>query len=499
MRNAVPAHPVPLAAVFVWLVAFLGPALAQDDAASNVDVQQGPDSASATAESEAAYQRTRVIDLRATAHRRFLLLIDEKRYEEAVPVAQRVVDLTRQEYPDEEMMLVAPLDNLATAQMMKGDLVAAENNYKASIAIIEKHQGILSLRLVNPLIGLGATYNRSALYEEGAESFERALRINHVNEGFYNFDQFKIRDGLTESQIGLQDLEEANFQQVIQVEISQRKLGMDSPEIIPAMYKLARWYERSGQVESARSIYQGARRILKEAYGKQDPALVDALVGISNTYERQGLMAEGASALKKAIDIIDGQLEPDYLRRAELLVALGDLYTSFGKPDSAQVRYVEAWQDLSRDDAFLDQRDEYFAEPVRIAGLPFSALEFASEKSREEMGVDALPNEGYVLVSYTVTNKGRVNTATVVESEPPGLMDKRVVSTLERSYYRPRFEDGTAIESTALLYRHDFYYFPTRTEEPDAEGEPLEYPTAATDDAEASGKPLTYPPEPADN
>ena len=45
------------------------------------------------------------------------------------------------------------------------------------------------------------------------------------------------------------------------------------------MYKLGRWYERSGQIELARQVYQEARRLLYSNYGKDDIVLVDALVG----------------------------------------------------------------------------------------------------------------------------------------------------------------------------------------------------------------------------
>ena len=432
------------------------------------------------------------LELRAVAQRRFIQLIDEKRYPEAISVALRVVEISREEFGEGSIELVAPFDNLATVQMLSGDYVAAENNYHASIELIERNQGILAPRLINPLIGLGATYNRTGLYDQGVEAFERALRISHVNEGFYNFDQFKIRDGLTESHIGLQDLEEANFQQQIQVEINQRKLGLENPEIVPAMYKLARWYERSGQLEIARATYQGARRMLKDAHGKNDPALIDALVGISKTYERQGLMAEAAGALKKALAIVETQPETDDLRRAELLVELGDLYTSFGKADSAEVRYVEAWQQLSQDDAHLEQREVYFREPLRVAGLPFSALEFA-DGSRRDMPADKdLLRQGYVLVGYAVSDKGRVQDARIIESEPVGLLDTRVVNTLGRSYYRPRLVDGNAVATEDLLYRHDFFYLEDRQADTgDEAGEPLEYPDGE-DDEPSAGR-LEYP------
>jgi tetratricopeptide (TPR) repeat protein len=307
-----------------------------------------------------------ISDQREAAHDQFLLLFEEKRYEEALAVAFNIVNLARQQYGDNDIRLVSALNNLATTQILTGDLTSAETNYKISIGLIEKNEGILSIRLINPLIGLGGTYNRLGKHEQSIQSFKRALHVNHVNDGFYNFEQFQIRDGLTESYVGLNEFEDANFQQQSQLEIYQRKLGMENPEIAPALYKLASWYERSGQAEIARLTYLNAYRLMRESYGKNSPKLIIPMVGIANTYARQGLMGESASYFKKALAIVDKQETPDLLQRAELHIELGDLYTRYGKNKSASENYGRAWNDLSSDELFLDQRDAYFEQPVRI-------------------------------------------------------------------------------------------------------------------------------------
>ncbi len=206
-------------------------------------------------------------------------------------------------------------------------------------------------------------------------------------------------------------------------------------------------------------------------------------------------MAEAAGALKKALNIVEEQSEPDDLRRAELLVELGDLYTSFGKTDSAQARYVKAWQQLSQDDAYLEQRDDYFQEPVRVAGLPFSALEFADGSTRDMPADKDLLREGYVLIGFTISDRGRVEDARIIESDPVGLLDERVIDTLQRSYYRPRLDEGRAVDTEDLLYRHDFFYLEDReTDAGDEADEPLPYPDREEDDA--SSGPLEYPDDP---
>jgi len=421
---------------------------------------------------------------RTVAYERMVALLGEERYDEAAAAARAVVDLTAQKFGANSLELGAPLDNLATTLMLKGDLVEAEQNYQRSIAIIKQHDGQLSPRLINPHVGLGATYNRSGLYDKAEEAFNTALRLNNVNEGFYNLEQMKIRDGLTETYIGLEDIAEANFHQEVQLEIHQRRLGQDNPETAPAMYKLARWYERSGQMDNARYMYQRAQQMIRRNFGKGSVEMVAAYEGLAGTFERQGLVSESAGSLKKALKIIEAQPEVDRAKQADLLVRLGDLYGSSGRYDTAIAYYERGWQALSLDGGLESLREELFNEPVRITGLGWRNLRYAPG----DVSDWELLSDGYVLVRYDVNAKGQVEDVVVIESEPADIMDRRVAETLRRSYFRPRFADGVAVLSEDLLYRHDFLYRPKdqgRSEdagkpiEPPDEGGRLEYPDAS--------------------
>lgn len=409
---------------------------------------------------------------RTVVYQRMVSLLEEERYEEAAEAARDVVRLTEKEFGANSIELGAPLDNLATTLMLKGDLIDAEQNYQRSIAIIKQNEGQLSPRLINPYVGLGSTYNRSGLHEKAEEAFNTALRLNNVNEGFYNLEQMKIRDGLTETHIGLEEIEEANFHQEVQLEIYQRRLGQNNPETAPAMYKLARWYERSGQMDSSRYMYQRAQQLIRKSYGKESLEMVAALEGLAGTFERQGLVSESAGSLKKALKIIEAQPEVDRPKQADLLVRLGDLYGSSGRYDTAIAYYERGWQALSLESGFEDLRAALFSEPVRITGLGWRNLRYAPG----DVSDWNLLSDGYVLVRYDVNAKGRVEDVVVIESEPSGIMDRRVAETLRRSYYRPRFADGVAVLSEDLLYRHDFRYRPKDPGRSEDAGKPIEPP-----------------------
>jgi tetratricopeptide (TPR) repeat protein len=464
-------------------------ATATEGAGPSAPPDSGPDPGPPAMTDDGAAQvpaaaESRALTLREAAHERMVRLLDEERYTEAVEAARQVVKLTEEMFGPTSSKLAAPLNNLATSMMLNGALLDAEKTYQRSIAITKASDGLLSPKLINAYIGLGATYNRAGLYEKAEEALSTALHLNNVNEGFSNLDQMKIRDGLTETYIGLEKMEDANFHQEIQLEILQRRLGVDNPETTTGMYKLARWYERSLQIEEARLMYQQAQQLIRRSYGRDSIEMVAALEGLAGAYERQGLAAESASNLKKALKIVEKQPEIDRVKQADLLVRLGDLYGSTARYDTASAYYERGWQALSLDDTYTEQRAALFDEPVRITGLDWGSLRYASGDSTNWK----LLRDGYVLVRYDVNAKGRVDDVVIIESEPPGLMDERVETALERSYFRPRFADGVAVAADDLLYRHDFRYLPTDSGKSEKAGKPLEPPV--NDDR---GERLEYP------
>jgi TonB family protein len=428
---------------------------------------------------------------RSAAYQRMLRLLEEDRPADAVPAAFEVLELSRELYGDGGEALVTPLTNLATAQLRAGDLLAAEGNYNAAITLAEKHAGIVSPRLITPLAGLAQTYLRAGQPVQAAESFERALHVNHVNEGFYNLEQIPLRDGLTESYLGQKEIEKANFHQAAQLQIMEHRVGKESPELLPALAKLAEWYERSGQMYSARLVHQDTARLITTSKGESDPALVDPLVAIATSYRLQALQPPTADpmqgpdtllpmsgvVLRKALGIVDRQAEPDPLQRARVLVEFGDLYQVWGKRNSAADAYADAWRTLSGNAELVAQRDQYFAAPVRLYWNP-APKAYPASAARLPASIRLEP--GHVVVKFTVDATGQVSSAEVVESDPVGLADKSVLGAVRRSLYRPRHVDGSAVMTEGLSLRHDYGYR-------------IEAKTAPPPEPAEGGKPLAQP------
>lgn len=391
--------------------------------------------------------------LRVTATEQLDQLNDEERYDESADVALKIVRLTQEEFGNDARQVIRPLMALARAQRNGRKLATAEINVSSAIAIIEKHDGSLSAELVEPLTMLAELHNESGRYEKAIQTFDRALRLNHVNLGFTNFDQFPIMDGLTGSYLSLNKFEEATFYQKSQLEIQQRRLGIDDPETTRAYFKLGRWYSRMNMFDDAILAFQKADRIVRKGLGKSSPARVEGLQGLALVYQKIGNRGLASSVLRKALQLIEESPENDPFSRAQILVALGDSLTREGKLSSAEGRYANAWKALPDDASGLADREFYFGNPVRLEGNLFP---------RYQRGARGRParslKSGSIVIDYSVDARGRVTDASVAESDPPGLMDRSFLSIYRKSLFRPRYVDGAAQASENLLAKHEFFY-----------------------------------------
>jgi len=54
---------------------------------------------------------------------------------------------------------------------------------------------------------------------------------------------------------------------------------------------------------------------------------------------------------------------------------------------------------------------------------------------------------GFVVVSFTISEKGRVSDVNVVESTPPGVFDDAAQTAVRKWVYEPRKENGVAVTS----------------------------------------------------
>ncbi|MED5535562.1 MAG: TonB family protein [Pseudomonadota bacterium] len=392
------------------------------------------------------------------AQLRFRDLLDQDRDVEAASVAERIVELTQEVFGSESSEAALSISNLAEAQRRAGLYEDSTQNFLASVELLRANEGAFTQSVIQPLVGLGASYNSLGAYPEAVAVFREARTVNRRVFGLLNEGQIPILDRLANALVSMQLYSEAEDQKLEGMRIMFRTLGTDNIEILPTLYKYARWLRRTYRFIAERAYYQRAIEIIREIEGRDSALLAHPLREIGNSLRVQKYTdGRGISSLRRALAILEEQPEPDKLELARTLRDMGDWDTAFGFGGIGD-EYQEAWALLDEvEDGERVQR-RWFYEPRYVF------QENPSTRGLTSIGTPGA-QQGHVLVTFDVTTNGRTANVEVVESQPPGFKDEAAIRALIQSRFRPRMVDGEIIEANGLVRDFTFLYMPESGED----------------------------------
>jgi len=406
-------------------------------------------SADTVAAGEAALDRV------ARLEAEFMLrdLVNEGRYAEAVPLAERLVELTEEELGIGLEFGVA-LSNLAILQRRAELYELSEESFLRAIDVIREADGFYTDAVINPLVGLGVNYQAQGDYLEAVTIFEEARTVSRRVHGLLNEEQIDILDHLSNTMIEMEQYGDADQHQLTALHLRERIYGAESMEILPAIYKFARWLRAAYRYDEERNQYSRAIGIIREHEGEMGTSMVRALRETGNSFRVQKFPeGRGISALRRALEISLAQPEPDKRIVAEILIDIGDWSVAFSKVGPTGDEYLQAWQLLGELENGAALRTAWFDEPSYVLRENPSnrGISAASEPG-------ALP--GHVLITFDVTEFGRTTNVTVIESVPPGLKDDSTARAINRSRFRPRIVDGAFVPVRGQARNFTFHYLP---------------------------------------
>jgi tetratricopeptide (TPR) repeat protein len=426
---------------------------------------------------------TERLTLRGTLQQEFLSFYDQERFQQSILPAKKIVALTKEIYGEKNFRLINPLNNLASAYYMVDDFENAQITFLQCIEIIESNQNIISPELISPLYGFALTLNRYGQYQEAITILERALRINHVNQGFHNLDQLKIHDTLTESLIGVKNFQQANHHQTFQVYVNKKHFGVNNSMVDESLMKLSNWYKRTGQIFLEREVQEELlERQTSRTTGQIKP-LIETYKNISFSHRREGVdIYKSINPLKQALEKIDAMENTDLILKFEVLLDIGDTYTSYGRAQSGMNAYQECWGLIDEDPSMSKLIQERFSTPVKIRNILLPDT-YPIPEVGEENEADQI---GYISLRYAIGVNGKTTNIEVIESDPEGLIERVAVSAIKKTVYRPVYIEAEPQESSAINFRHEFLYSigskpkDSNTSEPEEkiEDKPLENPIA---------------------
>ena len=423
-------------------------------------------------------------ELRLEAYLEFRRLYDLARFDEALPHAERVVELS-ETHAERDHELPIAYNNLGATQYQLANYPAAEASYRNSLELLESTQGISSRRLVVPLAGLGAVYAAQNEHQVAAELFDRALAVSRRADGLFNLQQLPIIKQAADSRYAISDFGGAEREHLYALKVAEQNYGYGDRRTLPPLLELGTFYEGLREFIAARNMYMRARDVAFKP-GIYDPEAVKALNGIARSHRLQYTMdpdtldsqqpardeitgemvgkvykesrvpppaadRTGLKAAQTALELLRSTPNPPDALLTETLIELGDWFQATSRPQIAVPYYAEA-------SAIFDAH----AAEDPLAGNPLKAprMVFYRPPLSASRGLNTLSGQ-YVIrktvFSFLVSETGAPVDIAVVSSD----MDKGQLSQSERAVgraiYSPRFVDGQPVSTAGVTFTSEWY------------------------------------------
>ena len=385
--------------------------------------------------------------------------LEHGEYSEAVPVAARLVELTAEEFGERSTETAVAISNLAESQRRARLYEDAEQNFLESVDLFRQLGGEFSESVITPLVGLGVTYQSMNLHPQAVTALEEARTVSRRIHGLLGEQQVDILNHIANSMVSMEMYEEADAHRLAGLRVMERVHGESSLEILPELYRHAMWLRGGYRFDRERDYYGRAMNIIRNLEGNDSPLMAQPLRQIGNSFRVQKLPeGRGIGSLKRALEILESQPEPDTLQIARVLRDMGDWNVAFSKIGPTGDEYRRAWSLLDEVENGEEMRRRWFLEPDYVL------REYPSTRGLADAGEPgALP--GHVLVSFDVLPSGRTANIRVLESVPPGLKDDSSARSIARSRFRPRMIDGEPVLAEEVARDFTYYYTPRESED----------------------------------
>ncbi|MGB5960177.1 MAG: tetratricopeptide repeat protein, partial [Coleofasciculaceae cyanobacterium] len=180
--------------------------------------------------------------------------------------------------------------------------------------------------------------------EEVAQNMTDALRDDDLVWPFVGLGRFYQGQGLYA-------LAEPWRKQCL--ELSQRLLGENHPDVAASLNNLALLYDSQGRYEQAEPLLVQALELRKDLLGENHPDVAQSLNNLAALYRSQGRYEQAEPLLVQALELCQRLLGENHPSVATSLNNLAELYRSQGRYEQAEPLYLQAlelWKRLLGED-----------------------------------------------------------------------------------------------------------------------------------------------------
>ncbi|MFV0278636.1 MAG: hypothetical protein ACK5HY_15840, partial [Parahaliea sp.] len=347
-------------------------------------------------------------------------------------------------------------------------------------------EGAYSPHLTEQLLSLGTALQQAGDHEAAVTVFKRGVHLSRINDGLYGPQQIPLLQSEIRSHIALGEFAAADERQAYLYRVQVRNLSSGLRRA-NALIQQANWQQQAYQLHLGEQgfnrlmnmwdLYRVALSDIIEREGQTSPALLPPLYGmlraqylisdyqeerssnLGSDYDftqRQGMSrfnAYRSQSYKKGVAIIRAirDLEAtlhqnDPATSARSFILLGDWMLWHGSSHDAMANYQKAFVELERSDNAKALEQQLFGKPVALPAL---------------QGVEALPapvprERANAVLEFNVSASGDTEQLERVDdNEDNEAKVNRLMRSLRKTQFRPRFEAGQPVATENIVWAYD--------------------------------------------
>jgi tetratricopeptide (TPR) repeat protein len=264
------------------------------------------------------------------------------KYQEAIPIARQLLEMTEKINGPEHPFTVGSLNNLAALYDSTGDYAKAEPLYRRALAIREKALGGEHPYTAASLNNLAVLYDSMGDYVKAEPLYRRALAIREKALGPEHPFTAGSLNNLAVLYDSMGDYAKAEPLYRRALAIREKALGAEHPDTATTLNNLAALYDSMGDYAKAEPLYQRALAIREKALGPEHPDTAASLNNLAWLYNSVGDYAKAEPLYRRALAICEKALGPEHTDTATSLSNLAWLYDSMGDYAKAEPLYRRA-------------------------------------------------------------------------------------------------------------------------------------------------------------
>src|SRR5271166_4502470 len=275
-------------------------------------------------------------------NQRIYKLFAEGKYQEAIPLAEKAVEIATRVLSPEDPETATSLNNLGELYSNMHQYAKAEALLQEALRIRQKVLGREHPYTAFSLNNLGILYQAMAKYAKAEPLYQEALRIRRKVLGREHLDTALILNNLGTLYQAMVEYPKAETILQEALRIYQKVLGPEHPYTATGLDNLGELYSRTGEYPKSEPLLQEALRIRQKVLGSENPDTAQSLNDLAELYRAMGEYPKAESFYQGALRIrqkVFGSENPD---TAQSLNNLAELYRVMNEYVKAEPLYQEA-------------------------------------------------------------------------------------------------------------------------------------------------------------